>query len=106
MPLPDDTLGRWWIELAGTNPNLVDDFRSCLVAFVAFDRGTKPGLAGTGFIIGTGENIALAITAKHVLTEDRASLSILVTIKASVADYRTAREKGCRTPYPGYANRY
>ncbi|WP_177171096.1 trypsin-like peptidase domain-containing protein [Nitrosospira multiformis] len=51
------------------NPNLVDDFRPCLVAFVAFDHGNKPGLAGTGFIIGTGENIALVITAKHVLTE-------------------------------------
>lgn len=69
MALPDDTLGRWWIELTGVNPNLVEDFRPCLVAFVAFDRGIKPGLAGTGFIIGTGENIALAITAKHVLTE-------------------------------------
>jgi hypothetical protein len=69
MPLPGDTLGRWWIELAGVNPNLVDDFRPCLVAFVAFDRGTTPGLAGTGFIIGTGENMAVAITAKHVLTE-------------------------------------
>jgi hypothetical protein len=69
MPLPNDTFERWWIELAGVNPNLVDDFSPCLVAFVAFDRGTKPGLAGTGFIIGAGENIALAITAKHVLTE-------------------------------------
>src|SRR4030066_1521292 len=67
--LPNDTLGRWWIEIASVNPSLVNDFRRCLIAFVAFDRGSKPNLAGTGFLIASGTNIALAITAKHVLTE-------------------------------------
>lgn len=69
MALPNDTLGRWWIEIASVNPSLVNDFRRCLIAFVAFDRGSKPNLAGTGFLIASGTNIALAITAKHVLTE-------------------------------------
>lgn len=69
MPLPNDTPGHWWIELAGVNPNLVNDFRRCLLAFVAFDRGNTPDLAGTGFVIASGDNLAIVITAKHVLAE-------------------------------------
>lgn len=64
-----DTLGRQWIEIAAENPELVDSFRPCLVAFVGFDRGSKPGLAGTGFLIAGGANLGLVITAKHVLAE-------------------------------------
>lgn len=76
-----DTLGRQWIEIAAENPELVDNFGPCLVAFLAFDRGSTPGLAGTGFIIAGGANLGLVITAKHVLAE------AVVTIQRPVPRY-------------------
>ena len=69
MPIPNDPLGRDWIEVSGTSPALVEQFRPTLVAFLAFDRDRVPSLAGTGFIIAGLSDLALIITAKHVLSE-------------------------------------
>ncbi|HXQ71785.1 MAG TPA: trypsin-like peptidase domain-containing protein [Pyrinomonadaceae bacterium] len=69
MPIPDDHLQRWWVEVATENPHLVDQFRPVLLAFLAFGPGRKASLAGTGFIIAGNLESALVITAKHVLTE-------------------------------------
>lgn len=72
MPIPNDPLSRYWLDISSDNPKLVDEFRPCLVGFMAFDHGRMPGLAGTGFVIGadTGHTgHAVVITAKHVLSE-------------------------------------
>src|ERR1700754_902280 len=69
MPIPDDHLQRWWVEVATENPHLVDQFRPVLLAFLAFGPGRKASLAGTGFIIAGNLESSLVITAKHVLTE-------------------------------------
>jgi hypothetical protein len=66
-PFPGDPAGRAWIEAAGANPSLIDQFRPSLVAFVAFDRGQSAHLVGTGFVICGSADFALVITAKHVL---------------------------------------
>ena len=78
IPLSEDPHNRYWVELAGTNPHLVDQFRSVLVTFIAFDKDKtissgdpkkRDNIVGTGFIIGTGTNhgLGLVLTAKHVL---------------------------------------
>ena len=72
MPLPGDPLNRYWLELAGVNPQLVEDFRPVLVTFLAFDKDrsvTPMTTVGTGFVIGTNDKAGLAfvLTAKHVL---------------------------------------
>ena len=66
-PFPGDPFGRNWIELAGANPSLVDQYRPSLVAFVAFDRNQRAHLVGTGFVIGGSPDFAMVVTAKHVL---------------------------------------
>lgn len=76
--LPDDPHNRYWIELAGVNQHLVDQFRPALVTFVGFDKDKtisssdsiqRSNMVGTGFIIGasTEQGMGLALTAKHVL---------------------------------------
>lgn len=69
MPIPNDVLKGEWIDASNNNPSLVNLYRPCLVAFLAFDRNRIPSIAGSGFIIGGDEEYALAFTAKHVLTE-------------------------------------
>lgn len=69
MPIPGDTLKREWVEAANQNPKFVEEYRPCLIAFLAFDQGHAPSIAGSGFIIGRGDGFAIALTAKHVLTE-------------------------------------
>ncbi|MDO9372399.1 MAG: trypsin-like peptidase domain-containing protein [Gammaproteobacteria bacterium] len=77
MPIPNDPKNRDWLDVSSANPKLVDEFRPCLVGFLAFDHGQVPGLAGTGFVTSsfnfapnkTIADLALVITAKHVLTE-------------------------------------
>jgi hypothetical protein len=64
---PGDPLSRAWIEVSGTNPLLVDEYRPALIAFLAFDRGFHARLVGTGFVIAGNSNLALVITARHVL---------------------------------------
>ena len=77
MPIPNDPLSRYWVDVSSANPKRVEEFRSCLVGFLAFDHGQVPDLAGTGFVT-SGFNfspnkktfdVALVITAKHVLSE-------------------------------------
>lgn len=68
MPIPNDILKREWIEASNNNPHLVDLYRPCLIAFLAFNRDHYPQIVGSGFIIGGVGEYALAITAKHVLT--------------------------------------
>ena len=69
MPIPNDPLQRWWVEVAAENPNRVAELRPALLAFLAFGPGREPSFAGSGFIIAGRSELALAITAKHVLTE-------------------------------------
>lgn len=77
MPIPNDPENRYWVDVSGANPKQVDEFRACLVGILAFDHAQVPDLAGTGFVIGvlnidtpkTIADIAIVLTAKHVLTE-------------------------------------
>ena len=69
MPIPNDPHNRFWVDVSSVNPTIVDGLRPSLVAFLAFDHGHLPSLAGTGFVIGNAPDLAIAITAKHVLTE-------------------------------------
>lgn len=70
MSLPNDPLGRWWLEaVPEENPTVTDEFRQCLLALLAFGPSREPSLAGTGFVIAHGDGFALAVTAKHVLPE-------------------------------------
>lgn len=69
MPIPGDTLKREWVDASNHNPEFVEKYRPCLIAFLAFDHGHVPRIAGSGFIIGHSEDFAIALTAKHVLTE-------------------------------------
>jgi hypothetical protein len=71
-PLPGDLLKRYWIELGGVNSHLVDQFRPVTITFLAFDKDKSISpltTVGTGFIVGVGADMGLAmvITAKHVL---------------------------------------
>lgn len=69
MPIPGDTFKREWVDASNHNPGFIEEYRPCLIAFLAFDHGHVPSIAGSGFIIGHGEDFAIALTAKHVLTE-------------------------------------
>jgi hypothetical protein len=69
MPIPDDPLLRWWLEVGPENPQRVEELRPALLAFMAFGPGREASLAGSGFVIAAGPEFAFAITAKHVLTE-------------------------------------
>ncbi len=69
MPIPHDPEKRWWVEVAGVNPDQVESFRPTLVGFLAFDKDRIPQLVGTGFIVAAESEFALVISAKHVLTE-------------------------------------
>lgn len=69
MTIPHDNENRWWVETSGENPALVDSFRPALVAFMGFDRDKNPKLAGTGFFLASSPNIAIALSAKHVIAE-------------------------------------
>ena len=67
MPIPQDPLQRWWVEVSGDNPGTVEEFRQCLLAILAFGPSQEPALVGTAFVIASGEGFALALTARHVL---------------------------------------
>jgi len=67
MTIPSDPLGRWWVELSSKNPDMVNMLRPSLISFLAFDRSKSPGLAGTGFLLAATPNVAIIVTAKHVL---------------------------------------
>jgi hypothetical protein len=83
--LPNDPFNRYWVELSGANPHLVDQMRPALITFMAFDKdksiaskttdGCNPSvgqqqqdnIVGTGFVMGASEQgLGLALTAKHV----------------------------------------
>ena len=83
--LPNDPFNRYWLELSGANPHLVDQLRPALITFMAFDKdkstasksadGCNPSvgqqqqenLVGTGFVMGASEQgLGLVLTAKHV----------------------------------------
>jgi len=68
MPIPNDDLNREWIDASNNNPDLVNLYRPCLVALIAFNRDHYPIIVGSGFIVGSDAEYAFAITAKHVLT--------------------------------------
>lgn len=69
MPIPYDPEKRWWVEVGGSNPALLDSFRPTLVAFLAFDKDSLPRIQGTGFIVAAASDFALIVSAKHVLME-------------------------------------
>jgi hypothetical protein len=57
------------VECSAENPAEVDKLRPSLISFIAFDRGREANFVGTGFFIAGEPDCALALTAKHVLTE-------------------------------------
>lgn len=69
MTIPNDAENRWWVEVSGANPHLVDSLRPTLLAFVAFSPDQEPSIEGSGFIAAADNGVAVAITAKHVLFE-------------------------------------
>lgn len=66
MPIPDDFMGREWIELSGVNPDLVNQFKPILVSFWGA-RGKVGALVGSGFMIGGNADCGVILTARHVL---------------------------------------
>ncbi len=68
-PFPGDPLGRAWIEVSGANPTLVAQYRSALVAFLAYDHNRYARLVGTGFVVCGQPDMALVMSARHVLVE-------------------------------------
>lgn len=72
MPLPHnlDPEERWWIDVSAANPALENSMRPTLMAFFAFDKNRTPQLAGTGFIMGSNQQCAIVVSAKHVFAED------------------------------------
>ena len=79
---PIDPPNRYWIGLADANPELVEKLRPALVAFMTGDNSKTSRIAGSGFIVAANSEIAIAITAKHVIDEI----------------------KKIQRPYPTYAN--
>lgn len=69
MVLPFDLLGRKWLDLGASNPNLIKELRPLLVFFVAFDRARKATALGSGVITADFQGAAVALTARHVLAE-------------------------------------
>lgn len=67
--LPGDPMGRFWVELAGCNPSLASEFRPVLVSVFTTDYMGKPGIAGTGFVLGVADCFIVIATAKHVLQQ-------------------------------------
>ncbi|QGG90211.1 hypothetical protein GH983_06900 [Agrobacterium sp. MA01] len=65
--LPNDPLGRRWLDLSGANPSLVSQFRPVMVSFLGFDLNKNPKLMGTGFIIAGNEAFYVVVTARHVI---------------------------------------
>lgn len=68
MPIPGDPENRWWVQ-ALPESEICGQLRDCLVAFMASDRNQVQQLAGTGFFIAANNQLALGLTAKHVLSE-------------------------------------
>jgi hypothetical protein len=68
MSLPNDLLGRWWVE-AIDSPD--DPFwvglRSAMVTFMSAGKDHVQHINGTGFFIDSGEDFGIILTAKHVL---------------------------------------
>jgi hypothetical protein len=69
MPIPGDAECRWWVEVSSANPKVVAGYRPALIAFIAFSKEREASLAGTGFLIAGRSDVAVVITAKHVLLE-------------------------------------
>lgn len=69
MAIPDDVEQRWWVEVSDSNPAHVDELRSGLLVFVAFTSGGEANIVGSGFVIAGDPRYAVAMTAKHVLSE-------------------------------------
>lgn len=95
MSIPNDPLNRLWLDASSMNPNLVNDLRPTLVAFLAFDRGRLPRIAGSGFVIAGTPDIALVLTAKHVLSEGVLSIQQPLPVYAASALFVPA---SLRTP--------
>jgi hypothetical protein len=68
MTMPDDPLGRKWVELSQRDDAVIG-LRRSLVSFLAFDHDRVPSIAGTGFIVHAGNGWALVLPARHVVTE-------------------------------------
>lgn len=68
VPIPNDVEKREWIDVSNINPYLVNLYRPCLIAIVAFDRNNYPHIAGCAFTVGVNGEYAIALSAKHVFT--------------------------------------
>lgn len=69
MTLPGDADERWWVEASGSNQTLVNEIRPALLAFVSFSPEGEASIEGSGFIIAGDPEVAVCITARHVLLE-------------------------------------
>lgn len=69
MTIPNDPDSRWWVEVADVNPALVDSLRPALLSFMAFSPSHEPSIEGCGFVVAGETGLAIALTAKHVLSE-------------------------------------
>lgn len=69
MTIPNDPIKRWWVDVTVSNPKLINLYRPTLAKILPFDLNGKASTEGCGFIIGSGENGSLVITAKHIFTE-------------------------------------
>lgn len=65
--IPNDPLGRKWLDVSSENQHLVRQFRPVLVSFLGFDLNKNPKLMGTGFIIAGSTDFYVVATARHVI---------------------------------------
>jgi hypothetical protein len=61
--------GQFWGEYLRTDDHLWTGIRRSLVGFFAIDAQGSPRFLGTGFVIATGEEFLLVLTAKHVVVD-------------------------------------
>lgn len=93
MTIPNDPENRFWIELSGNNQELVSRLRGALVGFLGFDHSRVPNLAGTGFVIAGDNNLAIVLSAKHVLVDGMLNIQKPVPAYAPSAIFVPERSK-------------
>jgi Trypsin-like peptidase domain len=67
MTIPNDPLGRCWLEGEFVDAETRDQCHSMLLSLMAWGPGRVPQAIGTGFIIATFGRQALAVSAAHNL---------------------------------------
>jgi hypothetical protein len=65
MTIPNDPLGRWWLDGEFADAETRDQPNSMLLSLMAWDPGRVPRVIGTGFIIANFGRQALVVSAAH-----------------------------------------